>query len=239
MIRISTALIALAVVMTSQTVLLAHAVPVDASTLAPTPAPATTKCVIATPQENEHLQVGQPYTVKMMGCSGAAPVKLRYGDPKNLATSETPACESTNLEAGSCTFTPTHAGPGYSFSAVDASGQETYSGPFNVEDSPAASPVTAAKKLAAPAPEAKKPAAPVLEAKKSTPAPEAKAPSSAPEAKKSTPAPETKAPASVPEVKKPEAKPLAAVNKPKVATHKDVKEPLRRRMLYDMVGLMM
>ncbi|KAG0015696.1 hypothetical protein BGZ80_009703 [Entomortierella chlamydospora] len=157
----------------------------------------------------------------MTGCSGVAPVKLRYGDPKNLDTSKTPACEPTNLEAGSCTFIPTQAGPAYSFSATDVSGEETYSGPFKVEDSPSASPMVAAKKLAAPA----------LKAENSTPAPEIK---SAPEAKKS--APEVKK--SAPEVKKSEAKPVATMNKPKVAMHKNAKE-MRKRMLYDMVGLMM
>ncbi|KAF9173936.1 hypothetical protein BGX21_001900 [Mortierella sp. AD011] len=212
MIRISTALLALAVVMAGQTALLAHADPVDAPAL--TSVPATTKCVIATPSPEEKLRVGQPYTVKMTGCSGVAPVKLRYGDPKNLDTSKTPACEPTDLEAGSCTFIPTQTGPAYSFSATDASGEETYSGPFKVEDSPNASPMLAAKKSAAPA----------LKAKKSTHAPEIK---SAPEAKKSAP-----------EVKKSETKPVVTMKKPKVAMHKNAKE-MRKRMLYDMVGLMM
>lgn len=43
---------------------------------------------------------------------------------------------------------------------------------------------------------------------------------------------------SAPKAKKSEAKPLAAMNKPKLAMHKNAKE-LRKRMLYDMVGLMM
>ncbi|KAF9109008.1 hypothetical protein BGX27_008142 [Mortierella sp. AM989] len=156
MIRISTALAALVVVaMTNQTILLSHAIPQDASATTPQ------GCVIATPQESDFPQVGKPYTVRMTGCSGTVPVQLRRGDPRNLETMKVPACTATNLGARSCTFTPTVAGPGYSFSAIDKSGDETFSGPFLVKEAPTA-PEAVAKKSgrpAAPAPEAAKPEA--------------------------------------------------------------------------------
>ncbi|KAF8941419.1 hypothetical protein BGZ58_009502 [Dissophora ornata] len=103
----------------------------------------TPSCVIVTPQET--LYRSQAYKVEMSGCSGSGPIRLRYGNPMNLSQDKVPACAFLNLAAGSCMFTPMRAGEGFSFSAIDASGAETFSGPFMVADVPggAARPVMA------------------------------------------------------------------------------------------------
>ncbi|KAG0238670.1 hypothetical protein BGW41_008045 [Actinomortierella wolfii] len=94
------------------------------------PAPMSS-CVIHTPQKP--LVQGKRYEVTFENCSGNAPIQLRYGDFQNLETSDRPACAATDLSKGSCYFTPKKADQdSYTFSTIDASGIETFSGPFKV-----------------------------------------------------------------------------------------------------------
>ncbi|KAF9926109.1 hypothetical protein BGZ65_007415, partial [Modicella reniformis] len=87
------------------------------------------QCVIATPQDD--MKVSHHYTVEFTGCTGEGKIDLRYGDVTNLETSDHPACEDVDFASGHCTFTPKKAGD-YSFSAIDATGVETFTGRFSV-----------------------------------------------------------------------------------------------------------
>ncbi|KAG0204223.1 hypothetical protein BGX33_008645 [Mortierella sp. NVP41] len=143
MIRLFTC-IALTLALTSSILVMAQ----DPSAVtAPAPVPVPVGCVVATPQEN--LMKGKPYEVELQNCQGSGTVKLRYGDVQSLDTAPKPACANVEFQGAKtlCTFTPTKAGK-FSFSTVDASGVETYSGPFLIDPKPV---VASKPPLAAPA----------------------------------------------------------------------------------------
>ncbi|KAF9406163.1 hypothetical protein BGZ94_003222 [Podila epigama] len=106
---------------------------VASSVAAQDPIPASTSCVIATPQSD--LKQGKAYKVTFTGCQGTGNIQLRHGSPTNLDTESVPACANINFASGSCTFKPTKAGT-YSMSAIDASNVETFTNVFNVKPAP-------------------------------------------------------------------------------------------------------
>ncbi|KAF9199270.1 hypothetical protein BGZ49_010637 [Haplosporangium sp. Z 27] len=118
MLKIHTALLALVVAVAGLT---------QAS---PAPPAVASKCEILTPQRA--LVEGRRYEVLIKDCHGRGNVYLRYGYAENLKTDPIPACSNVDFSKRRCIFTPTRPGPGFAFSAVDASGQETYSAPFKV-----------------------------------------------------------------------------------------------------------
>ncbi|KAI1315932.1 hypothetical protein EDD11_000182 [Mortierella claussenii] len=127
MTRITATLIALTVALNSQlALLLTQAFPVS-----PVPASVSAaQCVIGTPQGA--LQQGLHYEVHFKNCRGRGNIHLRYGAVSNLNKDTTPACANVDFASQRCIFTPQRTGPGFSFSAIDASGKETFSGPFLV-----------------------------------------------------------------------------------------------------------
>ncbi|KAG0249632.1 hypothetical protein BG011_009063 [Mortierella polycephala] len=111
------------------TLLLVSALALLGTSSAQVPAAVST-CVIATPQMP--LKEGKPYTVIFTGCQGTGNIELRSGSETNLEYGKRPACKGIDFASGSCTFIPNKSGQ-FSFSAIDASQQETFTGWFNVE----------------------------------------------------------------------------------------------------------
>ncbi|KAF9910641.1 hypothetical protein EC991_005947 [Linnemannia zychae] len=128
MIRLSLC-IALALALTSSSLVIAQVTPASVSTQATVP---TTRCVIATPQK--HLKVGVSEQIEFQNCQGSGDVKVRYGNESNLFADHTLACSNVQFTGvrATCTFIPVRSGS-FSLSTIDGSKVETFSGPFTVD----------------------------------------------------------------------------------------------------------
>ncbi|KAK3815495.1 MAG: hypothetical protein J3Q66DRAFT_344923 [Benniella sp.] len=107
----------------------------------------TASCVIATPQQP--LKIGEQYTITFTGCQGRGNIQQRFGDVMNQSASETPACVDVDFSLGYCTYTPQKAGS-FSFSTIDGSGVETFTGRFPINDPKQVLPKTGPKPKAHP-----------------------------------------------------------------------------------------